>query len=164
MADKKFTHFWEGKDSTGRELRCSLATQHERGLAIVVPMKTALPALVFRAKQEWRHEAGWVELRRQSVADTNRRRMRKWEQGQRGPSTRLLPEPRTSGTVFVFVLAVSLREFERLESMGVALGLERKFRPSMARLSRDDMACIRVALDLWNASGGEQALHAARAS
>lgn len=146
-------HFWEGRDSAGREVRAYLVTEARN----FVSADTRLPAILFRARTEWSRDPGYLEVLRTTYADINDARAR--AAARAGKSTfKLKRAPRAKGVVWSPCAVVPLDEFVRTRQFATPLGLEPKFRPNMARLGGGQLGEIAVGLDAWLESGGERSI------
>lgn len=160
MGAPKLRHFWEGKDTAGRELRAFFVQSNATGFTYTVPSHMQLPVVVFRRRQDWKRDTKSEGFARAVVwrQELNESRLRRAaERGTLG-SFRRLPAPRGAGTVWTVAAYVPLVALHRCASMRTQLGVEQKFRPGMARLTNEQLSVLLIALDAWLESAGDRSL------
>lgn len=142
-------HFWEGRDSSGREVRAFFAESNVTGLTAVVPLGMKLPVVVFRTLRHWRVEHYRFQRRKEYaeiVADMDLRVGR-----------RKKPAPKQEGKSWVVIAFAQLDDLQACRQFSTPFGLEKKFRAGMARLSVEQLASLAVALDAWMETGRSHA-------
>lgn len=144
-APKPLLHFWEGQDSNGREVRAFLAESNVTRLTAVVPLDMKLPVVIFRALRHWKVEHYRFQEREEYAVAVN-------EMNERY-GRRKKPAPKQEGKSWVVIAYAQLDDLQTCREYATPYGLEKKFRPGMARLSVEQLGSLAVALDAWMETG-----------
>ena len=143
---KPIRHFWEGRDSTGRPVRATLVI----GPSNLVMVDAKFPVVVWRGEKKWKASKMEMYAREEWVEVIN--------EANRASGTKLKPKPRSEGIVWPVIAIIPLSEIQQCLSYRTPIGLEPKFRPSMARLPVESFGSFVVALDAWLHSDGKRSI------
>lgn len=141
---KTLTHFWEGVDSSGRQVR---ATFLESPTSLILAERD-YPMIIFRGRTVWRRDAYDLQ---QAAEWTVARNEARALAAVLKPKMKIkqLPPPRESGVTWPVVQMLSLKKFGGVIRACTPLGLASKFSVNMPRISVEQLSQVKAALDFW---------------